>query len=285
MRFRKFILGIKDFYEGFYVLKKFKPYGIFLTSYFRDKDLKEIKEFIRDLKNSCDYDLKIATDQEGGYASWILSNFPSPHEWSKMPFSKFERDVKEMAEKLKETGIDINFAPCVDICYDEENEVICRKKRSFGENPEVVSKYALKFFEIMKDKGIECCAKHFLNQARAKEDPHKELPVSECDLREIERDFLPYEVLIKKGIKYIMAGFIKYEKISENPVLFSEYFLKEILRKKLLFKGKVITDDLLMGGILKNYGLKKAIDLSLKAGCDLILISDFKLLKTLTELT
>jgi len=273
--YNNFILGIKNFKEGFEVLKNFRPYAIFLTSAFRDKDLKEIKEFIKDLKNFADYDLKIATDQEGGYASWILKDFPSPDEWGKMSLSQFEKDIKEMAQKLKETGIDINFAPCVDICYDEENEVICKKKRSFGKSPEIVSEYAVRFFEIMERKGILCCTKHFINQARAKGDPHKEFPLSDCDLNEIEKDFLPYEVLIKKGVKYIMPGFIKYEKISEKPVLFSEYFLKEILREKLLFKGKIITDDLLMRGILKNYGLKKAIDLSLKAGCDLILISDF----------
>ncbi len=280
MKYSNFILGIKNFEEGFEVLYRYRPFGIFLTSHFKYKDPKEIKEFIKDLKKFAGYDLKIATDQEGGYASWIFKDFPSPSEWAQKDFSEFEKDIKEMAFNLKDIGVDINFAPCVDICYDEENEIICKKKRSFGKTPQIVSKYAVRFFGIMQKKGISCCAKHFINQARASEDPHRGFPVSDCDLKEIEKDFLPYEILIKKGIKYIMAGFIKYKKISDYPVLFSEYFLKEILKKKLLFKGKVITDDLLMGGILKNYSLKEAIELSFKAGCDLILISDAHNLKS-----
>ncbi len=273
--YKNFIIGIEDFEEGFEIVKNIKPFAIFLKSCFRNKDLKEIKEFLRDVKNFAQYDLKIATDQEGGYASWILDGFPSPKEWSKMPFIEYEKDVREMARKMKDLGIDINFAPCVDICFDSENEVICKKGRSFGNDPKIVSEYSLKFFRIMKEEGVSCCAKHFINQARAKEDPHRELPVSYCFLLELERDFLPYEVLIKNGIEYIMAGFIKYEKISEYPVLFSEFFLKEILRKKLLFKGKIITDDLLMGGIKKYYSLRESIEFSLKAGCNLILISKF----------
>lgn len=272
--YRNFIIGIKDFEEGFEVVKKFRPFGVFLTSKFKGKDLKEIKEFTKDLKNSAKYDLKISTDQEGGYASWILADFPSPEEWSKMPLKNFERDVREMAKKLKDLGLDINFAPCVDICFGNENEVICKKKRSFGKDPEVVAEYSLRFFKIMKEEGISSCAKHFINQARAKEDPHRELPVSDCGLLELEKDFLPYKVLIKNGIDYIMAGFIRYEKISEYPVLFSKFFLKEILRKKLSFKGKIITDDLLMGGIKKYHSLKESIELSFKAGCDLALISE-----------
>ncbi len=272
--YRNFIIGIKDFKEGFEVVKNLKPFAIFLTSYFRGKDTKEIREFIRDLKDSARYDLKIATDQEGGYASWILKDFPSPEEWGKMSLKEFEKDVREMAKKLKNLNLDLNFAPCVDICFDSENEVICKKGRSFGKEPKIVTEYSLKFFKIMREEGISSCAKHFINQARAREDPHRELPVSHYNLLELERDFLPYDVLIKNGIEYIMAGFIKYEKISEYPVLFSEFFLKEILRKKLSFKGKIITDDLLMGGIKKYYSLKESIDFSFKAGCDLVLISE-----------
>ncbi|MEN3044105.1 MAG: glycoside hydrolase family 3 N-terminal domain-containing protein [Candidatus Hydrothermales bacterium] len=279
MDFSNFIIGISDYNDGFEAVRDFKPFSIFLTSSFRNKDLREIKEFIRDLKKFSGYDLKFSTDQEGGYASWILDGYPSPMRWAQKSFKEFERSCKEMARKLKNIGIDINFAPCVDICYDNENEVICKKERSFSNSLKTVVDYSYRFYKIMKENGIECCAKHFVNQARAKDDPHKDLPISDFSLKDIIKDFLPYKVLIKEGLFYIMVGYIKYKKISEEPVIFSSYFIKELLRKRLSFRGKVITDDLLMGGIKKFYPLSESIKLSIKAGCDLILISDFKFLK------
>ncbi|MEN3045949.1 MAG: glycoside hydrolase family 3 N-terminal domain-containing protein [Candidatus Hydrothermales bacterium] len=279
MDFSNFIIGISDYEDGFEVVKNFSPFSIFLTSHFKNKNLNELREFIRDLKKFAGYDLKLSTDQEGGYASWVIDGYPSPMKWGQNSLEEFEVSCNKMAKELKSIGIDINFAPCVDICYDEENEVICKKERSFGKNLKIVMEYSYRFYKIMKENGVECCAKHFVNQARAREDPHRDLPVSDSSLKDIARDLLPYKVLIKEGISYIMAGYIKYRRISDEPVVFSEYFIKKLLKKKLSFRGKVITDDLLMGGIKKFYSLRESIKLSMKAGCDLILISDFEFLK------
>jgi beta-N-acetylhexosaminidase len=274
MVLKKFVIGIKNYEEGFEVIK-LKPYGIFLGSNFKDKNRKELKKFIQELKKTYKR-IKIFTDQEGGYASWVLKGYPSPSDIGKLSKKNGLKILKKMAEELNELLIDVNLAPCVDICYDRENEVICKKNRSFGDSNKKVTEKALLFFRTMKKKGIMCCAKHFLNQARAKEDPHKELPESEADWDDLDSDLIPYKKLIKEGIEFIMPGFIKYKKISKEPVLFSEFFIKVILRKKLRFKGILITDDLCMRGILKKYSLKEAIKKSIEAGCDIILVSDFK---------
>ncbi|MCT7656323.1 beta-N-acetylhexosaminidase [Oceanimonas sp. NS1] len=140
----------------------------------------------------------------------------------------------------------LSFAPVLDL--ERGSEVI--GDRSFGTDPQPVIDHAGAFITGMKDAGMAAVAKHFPGHGSVRADSHKESPVDERPLSEIERaDLVPFKALIAQGaIQGVMPAHVIYNKVDERPAGFSEFWLKEVLRRRLGFDGLIFSDDLTMEG-------------------------------------
>ncbi len=268
-----FVLGGSTPEELEDLVQTHQPLGVFLTSKFRGIPHDEIREMILRLRKQKRGPLLVTTDNEGGFASWIVEHYPSPEDWTRLPFSVYVQQVHEMAARLRAVGVDWNFAPVVDLAVRSENTVIRGKKRSFGAHPHTVALYARVFVEAHRRAGVATTAKHFLAQSRTREDPHQEVSYVEESLEEIRDDLFPYEVLFDAGVDSVMAAHMVFrQEDPERMVVFSPFFLRTLLRERMGFTGVVITDDLTMGAVTHQMPPEEAALQAFLAGNDVLLI-------------
>jgi beta-glucosidase-like glycosyl hydrolase/CubicO group peptidase (beta-lactamase class C family) len=181
----------------------------------------------------------------------------------------------EIARQCKLLGVNINFAPVVDVNNNSDNPVI--NYRSFGENPVEVSAKGIALMEGMQDNGVIACAKHFPGHGDTDIDSHKLLPVLDHSKERLDSiEFKPFKKLIDEGIAMIMIGHL-YAKSLENssvevPASISKSVIQNVLHDEMAFQGLVISDALNMSGV-KNYAGNRNVALeALKAGHDILLM-------------
>jgi beta-N-acetylhexosaminidase len=178
----------------------------------------------------------------------------------------------------------MDFAPVVDVINEERSNYSKGLfSRTFGGLPEDVAEFASEFLNALQEKGIIGCLKHFPGLGAARVDSHEELPSVEISPSELaEIDLVPYRELLHKGnVQAIMAAHASFPKLNlqetdENgkllPSSLSYNFVTTLLRGELQFDGLVITDDLEMGAIVRNYGIGDACKMAVTAGVDLLAI-------------
>ena len=149
-----------------------------------------------------------------------------------------------MAAELRAHGVDLSFAPCVDLDYGV-SEVI--GDRAFHSKPEVVAQLALAYMSGMKDAGMAATAKHFPGHGAVVADSHKALPVDRRAWNELGDDLLPYRRLIANGIPGVMVAHIQFPAVDPAPASLSRRWIQNALREELRFEGAVFTDDLIHG--------------------------------------
>ena len=217
--------------------------------------------------------LFISIDQEGGQVARLKEPFT---QFPGNPNMKDEEDARHFAEttasELKNVGINMNMAPVLDVAFDGTKSIM--KKRSFGYDPEWVSKLGVRVIEQLQQNGIMSVAKHFPGIGRTVLDPHIEMPTLDVDLKTLESsDLLPFAEAIKHDVAGIMLSHLLYNKIdNKQPASLSIKIAKNLLRTSMGFNGIVITDDLDMGAIKSNYDIKTIIKQILLADIDIALI-------------
>ncbi len=179
-----------------------------------------------------------------------------------------------LAAELLTLGFDFSFTPVLDLNL-VNNKII--KYRSFHKKPSIVSELALSLKTGLASAGMEAVGKHYPGHGAVKEDSHLVTPVDERRYKEIDHlDLEPYRALIKENLSAIMTSHILYNNIDKDITTFSNFWLKDILRDKLGFKGLIISDDLNMAGAkLANDSYHKFTSLvqaALTAGCELLLL-------------
>ena len=229
------------------------------------KEVKEIKE-----------NILIAVDQEGGRVQRFnneFTNIPSMQEIGR--FAKEHNDssiCKDIgwltSSELIATGIDINFAPVLDI--DESTSSIIGN-RAFSNNPDEVISMASDYIDGMHEAGMSSTGKHFPGHGGVAEDSHIELPE---DIRQLDDlmnfDMRPYIKLANK-LDAIMCAHILFPNVDKDIPSFSKYWIKEILRNKINYDGLIFSDDLTMLGAGGEPCSEKARK-SIQAGCDMVLV-------------
>jgi len=217
--------------------------------------------------------LLIAIDQEGGEVARL-----------KAPFSQFpgnslmkgEKDAEHFAvttaAELTNVGINMNFAPVMDVALKNIQSIMAG--RSFGNDPEWVASLGVKVIKHLQNNNVMAVAKHFPGIGRTTADSHIQMPFLNTKLSEMEVfDLLPFAAAIDQDVAGIMLSHILYKNIDPNwPASLSVLIAKNILRDRMRFKGLVMTDDLDMGAVKKNYDIKTIIRQILSAEIDLILI-------------
>ncbi len=170
-------------------------------------------------------------------------------------------------------GIRWNFSPVVDVNNNPDNPII--NTRSFGEDPEMVATYAIQFMQGMQEHGMLATAKHFPGHGDTKTDSHRALARIPSDSSRLwSTELLPFQRIIAAGVDAIMVAHLAspdYQPNAETPATLSPFWITDILRKQLGFKGAVITDAMGMGGITQNYTDRYALVAAINAGCDVII--------------
>lgn len=216
--------------------------------------------------------LFIAVDHEGGevsHAPWV-SPQPSAAELGARGDGREVRGVSEqIGLELRQAGVNTDFAPVVDTGYGS-----AIGNRSFGEDPDVVSKLGVASVKGFHDAGVVSSAKHFPNHGVAVSDSHTSLPVVEHNMQTIKSyDLPPFRAAVQAGAPMVMVGHLLYPAI--DPGLPASLSPKAIglLREDLGFDGVVVSDDLAMAGALGGGTPAQAAVAAVKAGADLLLIS------------
>ncbi len=274
------------------LLSKEKPWGVILFK--RNlKSRKQIKNLTRNIRNlTNDTKFPIIIDEEGEKVS-RLKNIIN-HSVSASFFGNLLKKNKDFCSKtyqeyifslskiLNELGININTIPVLDVVRKNTNKVI--GNRSFSNDMKIVKQLGKLTLKYLRKKKIAGIIKHIPGHGAAKVDSHKKLPKVKLNLKKLNQiDFYPFKL---SEAKLAMTAHILYTKIdNRNSVTHSKKVIKEIIRKKIGFKGILISDDISMKAL--KYDLITNATKSIEAGCNLVLYcagktsDNFKLIKSL----
>ena len=219
--------------------------------------------------------LFISVDQEGGRVARLKAPFTIWPPLAKVgdldSTSVAFKFGQVMGEELLSVGINLDFAPCLDIFTNPQNTVI--GDRSLGTTAERVAKIGSAVVRGYIKSGIIACAKHFPGHGDTLIDSHENLPIENKTLIELEaREMEPFKKAFRARLDLVMAAHIKYPNVDADwPATLSEIFLKRILRDQLRYRGLIITDDLDMGALKKNYPKDVIAVRALQAGNNILL--------------
>ena len=225
--------------------------------------------------------LFISIDQEGGRVNRLKDKYGFPRSitaeaMGKAPNLDSVRFYSETtAATLAGLGINVNFAPVVDLASNPTNPIIARYGRAFSANENSVSLLAKEFIKGHRKFNVLTSPKHFPGHGSSKDDTH--LGIADVTNTWEERELEPYRSLIDSGyVDAIMTSHIVNKNLDPagNPGTLSRDILTGVLREKLHFDGVVFTDDMQMHAITKHYGLEEAIHLAIDAGVDIMTFSN-----------
>tara|TARA_B100001248_G_scaffold261804_1_gene254376 strand:- start:634 stop:1740 length:1107 start_codon:yes stop_codon:yes gene_type:complete len=218
--------------------------------------------------------LFIAIDMEGGRVMRLKAPFtkwPAIRHLGEIDSATLTYRFAEcMGHELMAAGINIDFAPCVDILTNPENELI--GDRSIGSDPNLVGKHASALVRGYINSGIIACAKHYPGHGNTIIDSHEDLPVDETDLDTLkEREISAFKKAFRARVDLVMTAHILYKNVDPDyPATFSKKLLKEIL-PDTGYKKLVISDDLDMKALTKHYDINEIPLHALNAGCNILL--------------
>ena len=182
-----------------------------------------------------------------------------------------------VGKQLKRLGVNVNFAPVIDINTNPANPVI--NFRSFGENKADVASRGISYMNGIQDQGVLACAKHFPGHGDTDADSHKELPLLNKSYQELtETELYPFERLIDKGIGSIMTAHLhvpQLDPFDSRASTLSPKIIDGLLKKKMNFKGLVFTDALDMKAIADHYEPGHVDVEAIKAGNDVLVFVNY----------
>jgi beta-N-acetylhexosaminidase len=223
--------------------------------------------------------LLIGVDHEGGRVQRFRSGF------SRLPPARrigqlFDTDRPAglsaarsmgwlMAAELRAYGVDLSFAPTVDLDYGL-NEAI--GDRALHPTADVTAQLAVAYMLGMRDAGMAATAKHFPGHGAVVADSHVSLPVDRRPLADLDADLTPYRRLIANGLPGVMVAHILLPAEDAAPASLSARWIRGVLRTDLNFQGAVFTDDLSMGAVAAGGDIVERCRRALGAGCDMLLV-------------
>ena len=252
------------------------PWGLILFKR-NIKSLNQIKLLIKEVRKiTKDKKFPIMIDEEGGAVTRlgkIINNnfnqkiFGDLYEHNnKVGLFFFKMYIKNLSFFLKKIGVNINTVPILDVLRKNTSKII--GNRSFSKNPKIVKKLGIFSVKQYKKNNLITVVKHMPGHGCASLDSHVGMPKVRLNLKHLEKiDFYPFK---SNPSKIAMTAHIMYEKIDpKNVATFSKKIISQIIRKKIGFKGILISDDISMKAL--KYDLITNAKKSLYAGCNLVL--------------
>lgn len=257
------------------------PYGGYILMGDNYGTLAGTRKFVEELQKRAKTKLIIATDQEGGLVQRIANisdraatNIPDMYSLGSTNDAGLAQEVgRVMAEEMRAIGINVDFAPDVDVFSNPNNSVI--GKRSFSDNPQVVTKMSMALARGLEENGVVATYKHFPGHGDTAVDSHLSLPVINRSRNELERsDLVPFRNAIENGAKIIMVGHIALPKVTgdNTPASLSGTIITDILRREYKYDGLVVTDAMNMGAITNNYQEWDSYRRAINAGADMLVL-------------
>lgn len=223
-----------------------------------------------------DQPLLIALDYEGGRVHRLtppFTHFPSAGVVGQARSATLARQIGQaMGQELGSVGIDLDFAPVLDVLTNPTNPVI--GDRAFASDPHLVALLGSALARGLRDGGVIPCGKHFPGHGATWMDSHKDLPRDERSKDELLRvDLYPFRRVIAERLDMLMTAHVLYPALDPDmPATLSPAIIDGLLRSQLHFAGVVVTDDLEMGAIVKHFTVERAAVDALRAGADLLLV-------------
>lgn len=224
--------------------------------------------------------LLVAVDQEGGRVQRFRDGFtrlPPVRRLGEV-HDRDPRRARQLAElsgwlmaaELRAVGIDISFAPVLDLDYGVSTVI---GDRAFHREAEVVAELAQAYQRGMEEAGMAATGKHFPGHGAVSADSHLELPIDARPYAELEfADLLPFERLAHQGMKAMMAAHVIYRSCDARAAGFSPFWLRTILRERFGFQGAIFSDDLHMAAAACAGDYPARARAALDAGCDMVLV-------------
>jgi beta-N-acetylhexosaminidase len=250
---------------------------LFARNFAAPLQLIRLAHSIRELRKPS---LVICVDHEGGRVQRFKHGFtaiPAMRELGRL----FDRDPAQalaaargcgfvIACELQAHGVDITFAPVLDVDYGESSVI---GDRALHRDPNVIASLAEALHGGLNAAGMTSVGKHFPGHGYVRADSHLEIPVDDRSMAEIAaRDLVPFQRLARAGMGGVMPAHVIYPKVDSKPAGFSPVWLQKVLRERLHFDGLVFSDDLSMEGASTAGGMIARANAALNAGCDMVLV-------------
>lgn len=275
-----FMCGFMDTAPNEDILRLIKDYSIGGIIYFRRNigTAEQVYACSAALQQASAEPLLIAIDQEGGMVARIEESVTLMPGNMALGATRNTEGVRQAAaivgSELRQLGINMNFAPCVDVNNNPANPVI--GVRSYGESPFLVSEMGSAAAAGYQEAGVAATIKHFPGHGDTDIDSHLALPtIGHKRERLMEIELLPFQRIIESGVDAVMTAHVVFKAYEEEaiPATLSESILTGLLREELKFDGVIVTDCLEMNAISQTVGVGPGAVQAVKAGADLILVS------------
>ncbi len=223
-----------------------------------------------------DLPLWIGVDQEGGRVARLRAPFT---EWPPMitlgrsgSEALADRFARALAAELRAVGVNLNFAPVLDVHTNPANPVI--GDRALADRAEVVAVLARVVIRTFQANGLAACGKHFPGHGDTSVDSHHDLPIVEHPIERLrEVELVPFKAAVEADVMSIMTAHVLVPALDEDrPATLSPRILEGTLRQELGFTGLIVSDDLEMQAMAQRHALDRAAVAAIGAGCDCVLL-------------
>lgn len=237
-------------------------------------------KFIKEIKDTADIPMFISIDEEGGKIQRLhmldeeTTYVPYMYDLGVLDDINVTYEIgKVLAEELRVFGINMDFAPVIDVYSNKDNKVI--GQRSFGSDPILVSRHGLALSKGLEENGVISVYKHFPGHGNTSVDSHEALPIVDKTKEELlELDLIPFIDAINNNADFIMIGHLAVPSITgdNTPASLSKKLVTDFLKNELKFNGLVVTDALNMKALTNYYKDEEICSKAVEAGVDILLM-------------
>ena len=184
----------------------------------------------------------------------------------------FRKHGRLIGDEMRSLGFNTDFAPSVDLGREVSAKVL--GSRTASGDPEETIRFAREFLRGLRDAKVLGCGKHFPGLGEANLDSHVGLPSIDKPWKALwKEDLLPYRKL-RRDLPFVMVAHVSYPAVTGDtaPASLSKKWISDILRKKIGYRGLIVSDDLDMGGVLSGASIEAAAVGTLRAGADIMLV-------------
>lgn len=276
-----FMVGFHGHEPNTDILNLIDKYNVSGVCYFSRnlKNPKQVHQLSTALQNKAKkgFPLLLTVDQEGGMVNRLTEGItisPSNMALGALNNRVYTKQIAEIvAKELRAMGVNMNFAPALDVNNNPNNPVI--GVRSFGETPNLVGVHGNEIVQAYQKENIAPSVKHFPGHGDTDVDSHLDLPVVPHQMDRLnEVELAPFRYVIERGVDSVMVSHVAFPTLEKKyPATLSHNIITGLLREQLGYDGVVVTDCMEMLAIDDNYTSAESAILAINAGIDLVLVS------------